>query len=209
MKNRALRALAIGLALGGFVLSSAMPANAASLTWKDPAGDATDAGVGAAVLPNDPAFDVTASTITNDGGNLEWSIDIPGMPAGRPTLSTGYNIRFAFTHDGVTYWFKAAEDAAGATTIALSATATGSANSPACTAKCKLKFNREAKKVVVTIPLDALNEAIKQAGGPPVTGGSWTALYVLVQRPIGAPGAGGVTLTADRTDAPTGAKLTF
>lgn len=209
MKNRALRALAIGLALGGFVLSSAMPANAGSLTWKDPAGDATDAGAGAAVLPNDPAFDVTASTVSTDGGNLEWSIDIPGMPAGRPTLSTGYNIRFAFTHDGVTYWFKAAEDLSGATTIALSATATGSANLAACTAKCKLKFNREAKKVVVTMPLDALDAALKEAGGPPASGGSWSNIYVIVQRPIGAPVAGGVTLTADRTDPPAGAKLTF
>lgn len=207
MNIRSLRAVMLGLVLGGLVVGAALPAQAASLSWDDAVGDATDAGVGAAVLPNDAAYDIAKVSLSNDGGQLNWSVAIPGLADGTPALSTGYNFRLAFTHDGGTYWFKVSEDVSGAQAFALSATATGSAALP-CD-KCVGKIDREAKAVVVAAPLASLDKALKAAEAAPATGSEWSVIYVIAQRPISVPGAGGVTLTADQADAPEGAILAF
>ena len=206
MKNRLIQALVVGLAAAGLLLG-AFPAQAASISWADPKGDATQVSA-ADGAPNDPAFDITKVSMSNDGGTLKWSADMPGITAGRPTLSTGYYMRFYFTHGGTTYSFRAGEEITGATSLLLSATATGSALLP-CD-KCLVKFNREAKNVALTVPVASLTKALKaQAGSPPLAGAEWTGLYVVAQRPISAPGAGGATLTADQADAPVGTSFAF
>jgi len=146
--------------------------------------------------------------MSNDGGTLKWSADIPGMTAGRPTLSTGYFMRFAFKHGDTAYWFRVGEDLTGAASLALSATATGSAALP-CD-KCVVKFNREAKNVALTVPIASLTRALKaNAGSPPLAGAEWTGLFVIAQRPIFVPGAAGATLTADQAEAPVGTTFAF
>jgi hypothetical protein len=213
MKNRLTLALVVGLAAAGLILGS-LPAQAASLSWADPKGDATQVSV-ADGAPNDPAFDIIKVSMSNDGGTLKWSADIPGIAAGRPSLSTGYFFRFNFKHGESTYSFRVGEDLLGATSLLVSATATGSAALP-CD-KCVVKFNREAKNVALTVPIASLTRALKaQAGSPPLAGAEWTGLSVTAQRPIQAPAvpgatasASGATLTADQADAPVGTTFAF
>ena len=213
MKNRLIQALVVGSAAAGLLLG-AFPAQAASISWADPKGDATQLGL-ADGGPNDPAFDITKVSMSNDGGTLKWSADIPGIAAGRPSLSTGYFFRFNFKHGESTYSFRVGEDLLGATSLGLAATTLGSAPLP-CD-KCVVKFNREAKNVALTVPIESLTKALKaQAGAPPLAGAEWTGLSVTAQRPIQAPavpgattGSTGATLTADQADAPVGTTFAF
>ena len=202
MKTRSLRAALIGLVIGGLAIG-AMPAQAASLSWVDPADDAV--GLGLADGPsNDPNFDIVKVSIASEGGKLTWSADIPQMAAGRPTLSTGYNFRFGFTHEGADYWFQVGENALGEQTLSLAPTATGSA---AMECKdCKATVNRESKSVALEAPLASLDAAFKAIEAAPATGAEWSTLFVIAQRRVGSPAvvSSGATLTADTADAPEG-----
>ena len=204
--NRFTRTLLVGLTAVG-VLLAASPANAASLSWKDAAGDAT--GLGLVDGPqHDPAFDVTEVTIQSAGGKLVWTAKVPEMPAGRPTLSTGYNFRFGFTHSGADYWFQVGENALGEVTLSLAPTATGS-TAMECK-DCKATLDREATAVAIEAPMASLDAAFKAAKLPPVSGSEWSKLLVLAQRRVGSPVTPtGATLTADTADAPEGAIIQF
>lgn len=200
MKNRSVRALLVGFTAIGLLLAAA-PANAASLSWEDPEGDAT--GVAVADGPiHDPAFDITKVSMETVDGKLVWTAELPDMAAGRPTLSTGYYFRFAFTHAAVNYWFIVGEDPLGAQNFSLSATATGGAKMEC--KDCKAEINREAKAVIITAPLATLDADFKKADAPKVSGSEWSKLYVIAQRRMVA-----ATLTADTADAPEGAIIQF
>lgn len=205
--SRRTRALLVGLtALGVFLAAS--PANAASLSWKDKEGDAV--GLGLADGPsNDPNFDITKVVIETVGDKLVWTAEIPKIAAGRPTLSTGYNFRFGFTHSAASYWFQVGENALGEVSFSLASTAVGS-TAMECK-DCKAKMNREKKAVVIEAPMASLDAAFKKAGAPPVSGAEWSKLLVLAQRRVGAPAvtSSGATLTADTADAPEGAIIQF
>ncbi|MBW3537218.1 MAG: hypothetical protein KY395_05525 [Actinobacteria bacterium] len=201
MKNRSVRALLVGFTAIGVLLAGS-PANAASLTWEDEAGDAKDLAIGTDALPNDPAFDITKVTIETVDGKLVWTAELPEMAAGRPTYSTGYYFRFAFTHAAVNYWFIVGEDPLGAQNFSLSATATGGAKMEC--KDCKAEINREAKAVIIEAPMATLDADFKKAEAPPVSGSEWSKLYVIAQRRTGV-----FTLTADTADAPEGAIIQF
>ncbi len=207
MKNRAVRALLVGFTAIGLLLA-ASPANAASLSWQDPEGDAK--GLGLADGPaDDPAFDIKKVTIETVGDKLVWLAEVPKMPAGRPTLSTGYNFRFGFTHSAANYWFQVGENALGEVTFSLAPTAVGAA---AMECKdCKAKMNRERKAVAIEAPMASLDAAFKKAGASPVSGAEWSKLFVIAQRRVGSPAVvnSGATLTADTADAPEGSIIQF
>lgn len=204
--SRRIRALLVGLtALGVFL--AATPAQAASLSWTDPTGDAV--GLGVVDGPsNDPNFDITKVRVERVGNKLVWTAEVPQLAPGRPTLSTGYNFRFYFTHSATQYKFDVGENALGEQSMSLTNTGT-----PAVTLECKDckgKINREKKSVSLEAPMASLDAAFKKAGAPAATGAEWSKLYVWSQRRVGAPTTGtGLVLVADEADAPEGAILQF
>ena len=198
--SRRTRALLVGLTAVG-VLLAASPANAGSLSWKDPAGDAK--GLHFAEGPiNDPAFDITEVSIGTGGGKLVWTAKLPDLKAGAPSLSSGYYFRFAFTHDGKTYWFITGNDLTGATNFSLAPTATGSAALPC--KDCKGIINAKEKAVIIEAPLASLDAAFKSIKVAPASGAEWGTLYVTAQRRMVA-----ATLTADTATAPAAATVTL
>ena len=211
MKNRVLRAVLLGAALGGLVLSGA-PAQAASVTWDDPKDDVKMLGNG----PNDAAFDITKVAIANDGGTLKWEVAVPGVVEGRPTISTGYTFRFLFSQGDVAFQFQVAENLLGESVFSVRQ-AGGTPPHPALECeKCEGKIDREGKKVVITAPLASLDKALQSVeGAGPLAGAEWTAIEVLANRPFGIPNPGGalpvtgVVTTEDTATAPEGTSLKF
>jgi hypothetical protein len=206
MNNRFVRVLALTVALGAFA-AAAGPANAASLRWKDKDGDAVGLGL-ADGTSNDPNFDITNVVIETVGDKLVWTAEIPKIAAGRPTLSTGYNFRFYFTHAANEYKFDVGENALGEQTMTLTNTGT-----PSVTLECKDckgKIDREKKGVSVQAPLASLDAAFKKIEVAPVSGSEWTKLTAWAQRRVGSPTTGtGLVLVADKADAPEGAIIQF
>lgn len=182
----------VGLVLG------AMPAHAGSLSWIDPENDATDAGVGAAVTPNDPQFDITKLALSADKKLFSWNVGIKKVAAATPSNSTGYYFRLRFSYEGGAYQFIVAEDVTGAKTFTVASTATGSA-ALACK-DCTGVIDRKANAVIVKVPLASFAAAMKAADAtkPPfATGSELTGLSVLAQRQMVR-----ATLTSDTATAP-------
>lgn len=210
MKNPVLRAVLLGVALGGLIVGAA-PAQAASVSWEDPKDDAVGPG-----LPNEPAYDITTVKLSNDGGNFKWELAVPGLADGPPIPSTGYNFRMTFTHGDAAYRFSISENILGEQTFSLSPVASATPLPAAALEceKCEGKIDRETKKVVFTAPLASLDKAFKSAGAPPVAGQEWTGFLVVSNRPFGIPNpaglpASGVVQPADPADAPEGTSLKF
>lgn len=204
--NRFTRTLLVGFTAVG-LLFAASPANAGSLTWKDDAGDAVGLGLVDGPI-HDPQFDITEVTIETAGDKLVWTAVVPEMADGTPDLSTGYNFRFGFTHDGANYWFQVGENMLGEQSFSLNPTATGS--DPVECEDCKAAIDRESTAVTIEAPLASLDAGFKVAEAPPTAGAEWTTLFVIAQRKVGSPATPtGATLTADTADAPEGAVFTF
>jgi len=196
------RTLAGVIAVAALV-AGAIPAQAGSLSWADPKGDAV--GLGVADGPqHDPNFDITAVSLESVGGKFTWTVKIPELAAGRPTLSTGYGFRFYFSHAAAPYYFQVGEDATGAQTFVLS-TATTPAVSLVCK-DCKGKIDRKDKTVVVEAPLASLDKAFTDAKLPAASGAEFSALDVWAQRRVGVPvnPGSGLVLVADKATAPEG-----
>ena len=208
MKNRVLRAVLLGASIGGLVVATT-PAQAATVTWDDPAGDAVTTP-----LPNEPAYDITTVKISNDGGNLTWENAVPGLIEGAPFPSTGYTFRMLFTHGDVTFRFQVTEDILGQQKANVAVSGGTVPAGPLECEKCEGKIDRESKKVVFTAPLASLDKALQSAEAPPLAGQEWTALSVTAGRPISAPNpanlpVSGVQLTTETAAAPEGTTLKF
>ncbi|HUR50193.1 MAG TPA: hypothetical protein VMY88_11785 [Acidimicrobiales bacterium] len=211
MKNRVLRALLLGTAIGGLVIG-ALPAQAATVSWTDDKDDAVGAG-----LPNEPGYDIQTVKLSNDGGNFTWELGVPGLADGTPMLSTGYNFRMNFTHGETAFRFAISENILGEQTFSLAPTTGATPVPPAALEceKCEGKIDREAKKVVFTAPLASLDKAFKSVEAPGVAGQEWTALSVVSNRPFGIPNPGGalpvtgVVQESDEALPPEGTTFTF
>ena len=211
MKNRVLRALLLGAAVGGLVIG-ATPAQAASVTWEDPKDDAITTP-----LPNEPAYDITTVKISNDGGTLTWENSVPGLIEGAPFPSTGYTFRMLFTHGDIAFRFQVAENVLGEQAYSVAPVSGSTPLPPAALEceKCEGKIDREAKKVVFTAPLASLDKALQSAEAPPLAGQEWTGLSVTAGRPVSVPNPGGalpvtgVQLATETAAAPEGTALKF
>lgn len=212
MKNRVLRALLLGAALGGLVLG-AMPAQAASVSWEDPKGDAKDH----ANLHND-AFDITTVKLSNDGGAVKFEITVPGLVAGRPTAATGYTFRLKFFYEETEFRLQVNEDLQGKTTANLGMIVT---TLPVATttilpcAKCEGKLDREKKTVFFSAPIADLDKAFQSAKKPALAGKEWTKLIAVGMRQAALPLTPGSTPSdglrweTDPAPAPEGTVLKF
>ena len=187
--------LIVLVALGLF--AGAMPAQAATLTWEDKAGDATKPG-----LPNDDALDVTKSTISSDGKVLKWSLNLKKAVEGNPSYSLGYFFVFEFVYNEVGYDLRVAENAKDKA-ITLRKVGTGEQDRPC--KDCKYKFDRKAGVVSVEAPIASLAEAIKGADSkaePFKAGSTISKLLVNSYR-----GYIAISLLADDSPAPEGVEF--
>lgn len=222
MKNRPLwLALLVG-ALAGLVFG-ASPARAANLSWEDPAGDANLLpllGVPPPVggVPSEPAYDITAVRVSNDGGNLVWELAVPGLVEGHPSPSTGYFFRMFFDYEGDRFVIGVSEDSEGQqqSRLALSTTNYGQLPPPALDCQgCEGRIDRVAKKVVYTAPLMSLDQALQSADRSPLAGQEWTGLIAASYRPLAGPNpedalpANGLVLLTDDSYAPEDSTLRF
>jgi hypothetical protein len=204
MTNRVLRALLLGAALGGLVLG-AMPAQAASLSWDDPKGDATDH----ANLQNS-AFDITSVKLSNDGGAVKF---VPGMVAGRPTAATGYTFRLKFKYAESEFRLQVNENLQGATSVNLGLVGTTTTVYPC--EKCEGKIDREKKTAFFSAPVASLESGFKSAGKPALAGKEWTNLIAVGMRqaalpvPPGSTPSDGLRWENDLAPAPEGTTLAF
>lgn len=207
MKNPVLRALLLGAAIGGLLIG-ATPAQAATVTWEDPADDAVYL-----VLPNDPAFDITTVSISNDDGNMTWEVLIPGLADATPT---GYTFRMLFTQGDVNFRIQVAENILGEQSANVAVLGGTLPAPPLECEKCEGKIDRESKQVVFTAPLASLDKALQSADGAgPLSGAEWTGLSAIAYRPISAPNPGGalpasgLVTPVDTADAPEDTTLAF
>lgn len=212
MKNRVLRAVLLGAALGGLVLG-AMPAQAASLAWEDPKDDAADH----ANLQN-AAFDVTSVKVSNDGGAVKFEIAVPGLVAGRPTAATGYTFRMKFMYAESEFRLQVNEDLQGKTTANLGIidkTLPVSITRILTCEKCEGKIDREKKAAFFSAPVADLDKAFQSAKKPALAGKEWTNLIAVGMRQAALPLTPGSTPSdglrweTDPAPAPEGTTLKF
>lgn len=193
MKNRVLQAALLSAALGGLLLGAA-PAQATTLSWEDPAGDATPGGLPVPPL-SEPSFDVTKVTVSSDGTNLNWEAAVPGIAAEPPPKGTGMHFGFIFQLGEHEYSFRISEDR-----IAGSAQAfywQSDLLEPQDCGKCLLKIDREAKKITLKAPIASITRGVKTSGTG-ATFGAGTKMEALSVDAgpiyfIGAPGVASLT----------------
>lgn len=156
--------------LAAALLMSGTPAQAGTLTWTDPAGDAAPEnlapeGGGVPAPVSEPAFDIVKSTISTNGGTLIWTAEVPGITADPPPKATGMHFTFEFTFGESNYRWVVAKDrlAAGGTTFYKEGT-TGS--DPADCGKCVGKIDVEAKTVTITAPIASMDRGVDGKFGP-------------------------------------------
>lgn len=143
------------------LLLNGVPASATDLKWEDAVGDATPDGEGA-VPVSEPGFDVTTVQMSSTATTLQWEASVPGLTAEPPLHGTGMQFTFAFELGENSYSFKISEDR-----IAGAAQAFyyhSDLLEPQVCDKCRLKIDREAKKVTVDAPIPSIGRAVRSAG---------------------------------------------
>jgi hypothetical protein len=145
----------------GALLLGALPAQAASrYEWSDPEGDATGLGLGGGMTPNDPQFDIRNAAVSSRTGVFTYAASVKALSAGKPSNSTGYFFRLAFTYAGANYWFVVSENFNDANEFRLWNQSSG------CRTSCDLPcggctgvIDRKKNQVIVTAPIASLTAA--------------------------------------------------
>ena len=146
------------------LLMSGTPAQAGTLTWTDPTGDAAPEGLPIPPL-SEPGYDITRSTLASDGTTLTWTAEVPGLTADPPPKATGMHFTFSFTFGENSYRWVVAKDrlGAGGTTFYIA----GDAGSDAADCpKCLGKIDVEGKVVSITAPIASMDRGIEGKFGP-------------------------------------------
>ena len=207
MKNRVLRALLLGAALGGLALATT-PAQAASLAWEDPKDDATDH----ADLEN-AAFDITSVKLSNDGGVVKFEIAVPGLVEGHPTAATGYTFRMKFMYAESEFRLQVNENLFGETSANIGIVETTTTILPC--EKCEGTIDREKKTVFFSAPVADLDKGFQSVDKPALAGQEWTDIIAAALRPLtlpvppGSTPSDGLRWENDLAPAPDGTTLKF
>lgn len=146
------------------LLMTGAPAQAGTLTWTDPTGDAAPEGLPVPPL-SEPAYDITRSTLSSDGTTLTWKAEVPGLTADPPPKATGMHFTFSFTFGDNSYRWVVAKDrvGSGGTTFYIA----GDAGSDAADCpKCVGKIDVEGKSVTITAPIASMDRGIEGKFGP-------------------------------------------
>lgn len=139
--------------LAGLLLG-AMPAQAGSLSWTDPADDAV-----VVAEPSEGTLDIVKSSLSTDATKLRWSMTLKDGSDGNPSVSAGYFFVFEFSHSETLYDIRVKEDVSAKAITLRAADDTVPADLPC--KDCKYKFDRKAKVVSIEIPIASLAETIK------------------------------------------------
>ncbi len=157
--------LATGTALLAVsLLMTGTPAKAGELSWTDPAGDATPAGVPAPPL-SEPSYDVVKSTISSDGTTLVWVAQVPGLTAEPPPRAPGMHFTFSFRFGDKGYRWVVAKDRLGGGGTKFLVSGTGASSQVDC-GKCIGKMDVGAKRVTITAPIASMDRGIEGKFGP-------------------------------------------
>lgn len=211
--HRTMRKALLSIVILGALLLGALPAQAASrYEWSDPEGDATGLALGTSVAavepvpmsgmtPNDPQFDITKAAVSSRKGVFTYAASVKALSAGKPSNSTGYFFRLAFTYAGANYWFVVSENFYDDNEFRLWNQSSGSVGSGwtedgdlPC-GGCNGVIDRKKNQVIVTAPIASLTAATQGMRA----GSKLTGLYVLAQRRVAYS-----LLTSDEAAAPKG-----
>jgi len=200
MKNRLIRALVVGVAAAGLLLG-ALPAQAASVNWVDPADDAQ-----LEVEPSEAALDILKTEVSSDGKNLVWRSTIKKLAAGNPSLSLGYMFSLDFNlGETEKFTIRLTEDPLNKN-VRFRTDNAGTTASFTCD-KCKGAINREGSFVTVTAPIDQIAALTKTSFPKAAPFGPGTKLDKLVSS--GWRSFAGSYLRADDSPAPEGTEFTI
>ena len=136
------------------------PANAGTLEWTDDKDDATDFLLAAGAAPNEPTLDIVKTTMASDDKNLTWEIHIAEL-AESPAIAPGYFFRFNFAYEGQGFAFRAGKDLIGENLQFRVSTDQIGFNLPC--EECTVKYDLDASKVVLTVPIKSLIAGVAAA----------------------------------------------
>lgn len=150
--------LAIALLLNG------APANAGSISWNDPEGDAIGFLGVDPPRPSEPAYDNLKVDMTSDGKVLKVAAQFKQLGT-IPPQSTGNRYGFSFTAGDGRFTLNVIQDHIGGefSTFAVLDTTTNVNTATDCF-KCTGKLNLESNTVELQIPVASLESARKSAG---------------------------------------------
>jgi hypothetical protein len=182
------------------LLAGAMPAQAGSLSWTDPADDAV-----VAAEPSEGTLDIVKSSVSTDATKLRWSMTLKEGSDGNPSLSAGYFFVFEFSYAEVLYDLRVKEDPKDKAITLRDGDATVPEDLPC--KDCKYTFDRKTKTVSIEVPIASLAETIKgySPDAPPFKKGvKVTGLLTEAYRSLVA-----ISLRADDAPAPEGTEFTI
>ena len=159
--SKASRFVLVALVAALIAGSAGAPASAGSFEWTDPADDAKDFGNAKNTpLPSDPSLDILKTTMTSDDKNLIWELDINEL-AEAPSIAPGYFFRFNFDYSGQGFVFRTAKDPQQDEIQFRAQTDLVGFNLP-CDG-CEIKYDVDASKVVLTVPIESMIAGIAAA----------------------------------------------
>lgn len=203
MRKFLISSIAALVALG--LLMTGTPAQARSLSWTDPAGDATGIGpVASTPRPSDPSLDLLNVSYTTTGDSLLLTSRVQKF--GSPDASVGSTFRWNFTYNDISYNVALQMPGNGGENVFASGPVFWKGSTNLGCGRCSVKNDAKANTVGVIIPFKSLTSGMKSAdsGQKPVGPGSnFERLSAISQRIAGA------TLTADTATPKEGTTFTL
>ena len=159
---RKLLALPIALAI---LLVAGQQAQAATMSWTDEAGDAVTL-----VLPEEPTLDILKTTLSSDGTEFTWEMDMKELAEGAPPDSLGYHFQLDLDIGDAVFNIRLTEDVqyAGIVRLRTEDMLTGEIPTQVECDKCKGDINRGDKQVTVIVPIAELAAVSEAAHGDAV-----------------------------------------
>lgn len=158
---RKLLALPLAMAV---MLVVGQQAQAATLSWTDEEGDAVTL-----VLPEEPTLDILKNTLSSDGTELVWEMDMKELAEGAPPESLGYHFQLDLDIGDAVFNIRLTEDPTNeAVRIRTVDMATGQIATQVVCDECTGEINRDDKQVKVVVPIAELAAVSEEAHGDAV-----------------------------------------
>lgn len=148
------RKAALALAAAG-LLASALPANAANLTWTDPEGDAFPAGL-------NPGIDIVRTSLATTADSFVWKIQVKELGDPLPP-GTGHHFTLGFTFGDASFTMRVKQDLVSGNGLVFEKQdeTTPTVQSIGC-AKCKLDFDAKTNTITLTATLGTMQAASRK-----------------------------------------------
>lgn len=189
---RKLLALPIAMAV---MLLVGQQAQAATLTWTDEEGDAVTL-----FLPEEPTLDILQNTLSSDGSELVWEVDMKELADGAPPESIGYHFQLDFDIGDAVFNIRLTEDPVNeGVRLRTVDTMTGQISTQVECETCTGEINRDDTLVNVVVPLEELAALSEEVHGDEVPIAAGTELEGI--EAISFRSAGALYFVADRSPA--------